>query len=100
MFWEKELTRLDERRRALAADCALDREQVNEAATALTRKLAWVGAAHSLYTRYQPLFMVGLPLAGLLLGKRLPRLARWSALAAPLLRLGRGLLPLLRAMKR
>lgn len=99
MFWEEELTRLAERRHRLAADCARDREQVTEAATALARKLSWVAVAHTLYTRYQPLVMVGLPLAGLFLGKRLPRLARWSALAAPLLRLGRGLLPLLRSVK-
>lgn len=100
MFWEKELTRLAERSRELAADCAFDRERVTEAAAVLARGLTWVGAAQTFYARYRAFFMVGLPLAGLFLGKRLPRLARWSALAAPLLRLGRGLLYLVRSVNK
>lgn len=100
MFWEKELSRLAERRLHLAADCARDRERVAAAATALAGKLAWLNAAQSFCTRYQPLILAGLPLAGLVLGRRLPRLARWSALAAPLWRVGRGLMRLWRTAGR
>lgn len=92
MFWEKELIQLAERSRSLAAVCALDRERVTGAAADLARKLVWLDAARTWGTRYRSVFLVGLPVAGLFLGKRLPRLARWTALAAPFWRAGRGLL--------
>lgn len=97
MFWEKELTQLAERSRSLAAACALDRERVTGAAADLARKLVWLEAARAWGIRYRSVFMVGLPLAGLVLGKRLPRLARWTALAAPIWRAGRSFLRLWRA---
>lgn len=92
MFWEAELTRLARRQQELAAECDLARARVVSQAEVLARKLAWVEAAHAWLHRAQPLLLVGAPLAGLFLGKRLPRLARWSALAAPLLRVGRAFL--------
>lgn len=100
MFWEQDLTRLAERKRSLAEDCARDRERVSATAADVARHLTWVGMLPSLYARYRPLLLVGLPLAGLFLGKRLPRLARWSALAAPLWRVARGFLRLRRLMPR
>jgi hypothetical protein len=92
MFWEAELTRLARRKQGLAADCDLARARVVSHAEALARKLAWVEAAHAWLCRARPLLLVGAPLAGVFLGKRLPRLARWSAFAAPLLRAGRAFL--------
>lgn len=100
MFWEQDLTRLAERSRSLAGECARDRERVTAAAADVARHLTWVGTVPSLYARYRPLLLVGLPLAGLALGKRLPRLARWSVLAAPLWRVARGFLRLRRLMPR
>jgi hypothetical protein len=92
MFWEAELTRLTRRKQELAAECDLARARVVTRTEVLARKLAWVEAAHAWLHRAQPLLLVGAPLAGLFLGKRLPRLARWSAFAAPLLRVGRAFL--------
>ncbi len=100
MFWEQDLNRLAERSRRLAVDCAGDRERVTAAAAEVARHLRWLGTVPSLYARYRPLVLVGLPLAGLFLGKRLPRLARWSALAAPLWRVARGFLRLRRLVPR
>lgn len=100
MFWEQDLIRLAERSRSLATDCARDRELVSAAAAGVARSLAWLGGVPALYARFRPWVLVGLPVAGLFLGKRLPRLARWSALAAPFWRVGRGLLRLRRLLAR
>lgn len=97
MFWKAELERLARHKQALTADCDLARACVTQQMEELAHRLAWLETTQTWIHRAQPLLLVAAPLAGLFLGKRLPRLARWSTFATPLFRLARTFLQLQRA---
>lgn len=75
-----------DRKRQLAGECDLQRTLIAVHVAEVARSLHWMDTARSVYLKARPWIWLGAPLAGLMLGRRLPRLARWSALAAPVIR--------------
>jgi hypothetical protein len=99
MFWQTQLKAIEDRKRRLASECDLERTLIAVHAAEVARSLHWVDTARSVYLKARPWIWLGAPVAGLVLGRRLPRLARWSALAAPVIR-GLRALTLLRRVPR
>lgn len=96
MFWQAQLKAIEERKRRLASECDLRRTLIAVHAAEAAPSLRWVDTARSVYLKARPWIWLGAPLAGLVLGRRLPRLARWTALAAPVIRGWRALTSLRR----
>jgi hypothetical protein len=86
MFWEADLRALADRKRQLASESDLERALAQVHAQGLGHSLRWVETLRGWYAVARPAFWVAAPLAGLALGGRISRLARWSACLAPLWR--------------
>lgn len=86
MLWEAELKALADRKRRLASESDLDRALAQVHARSLGKSLRWVETLRGWYAVARPAFWMAAPLAGLALGNRISRLARWSTYLTPLWR--------------
>ena len=86
MFWEAELSALAGRKRRLIGENDLERALIQVHAQRVGQSLQWVTRLHGWFTVLRPALWLAAPIAGLALGGRASRLARWSGLLGSLVR--------------
>ena len=86
MFWETELRTLAARKRRLTGQIDLERAVVQVHAQAIGHSLRWVETLQGWFSVARPALWLAASVAGLVLGRRLSGLARWSSIVGSLRR--------------